>query len=84
MQVRFQSEEWPEANQWRRSIEISWLADLHVGPVLGYLLRRSELDDVVGDGQEPVDLLVPPRPPIGRHGLEAALLPEYGSCRFFP
>jgi hypothetical protein len=58
------------------------MADLHVGPILGYLLRRSEFDDVVGDRQEPVDLLVPSRPPICRHGLEAALLPEYGSCKF--
>ena len=28
--MRFQSEEWPESNQWRRSIEISWLTSMLV------------------------------------------------------
>lgn len=38
------------------------MADLHVGPILGYLLRRSEIDNVVCDREEPVNLSVPSRP----------------------
>lgn len=58
------------------------MAYLHAGSIRGRLLRRDELDDVVGDRQQPVDLLVPSSSPVGRHGLEPALLPEYRSCRF--
>lgn len=52
--------------------------DLHGGAVLGGLAGGDELDDVVGDGEEPPDLLLPPLLGVRRHGLQLAVLAEHG------
>lgn len=55
------------------------LAYLHVCAVFGFLLRRDKLDDVIRDGQKPIDFFPPPSFSLRGHGFQSPLLPENGS-----
>jgi hypothetical protein len=56
--------------------------NLHFGAVVQDLFLGDELDDVIGNGQKPADLSLPPRLPVRRHGLQLPLLAEDGGCRW--
>ena len=59
-----------------------WPPNLHFSAVVQDLFLGDELDDVVGDGEEPADLPLPPRLPVRCHGLQLPLLAEHRGCRW--
>jgi len=61
------------------STEIGRISYLHAGPILGDLLRWNKFNNVISDGQKPIDLLLPPRFLVGSHGLQTALLTKHRS-----
>lgn len=56
-----------------------WSLNLHFDAIIQDLLLGDELDDVIGHGEQPANLFLPPRLSVRGHGLQLPLLAKHRS-----